>query len=790
MTAQSAAGNGGGFGFGPWIAGIAAALGCVLWRWFPGAWRVTVLGCAVLVLLGARIGVAEWQRADPGLARAAATRAMVDLQATVRGYPEDVETGADRASGSWVRADVDTPRGLVPVLLWLRGSAAGASSSASGDDALAPGVQLRVSGRIEALGPGSSAVYGVAVAEGTEAAGTGGSRVAVALRHGLHDAAAEVTGAELVPGFAVGDTSLVSEALNERMRQSSLTHLVAVSGANCALVTSALIAVSAGLGAGRRVRLLVAAVALGGFVVVVGPDPSVQRAAIMAVVVLVSGYGGKRAVALPALGLAMITLLIADPWQAVQPGFAMSVAATAGILVLVPSLVRAGRRLTRLPVWLVTPVAVAFAAQLACGPLLLLLDPGLPAVGVLANVLAGPAAPLGTGLGLLALSALPFSSALGTGFVQLAALPARWVAATAEVCAGLPLARWEWPGGWSGAILLATAQALFLLGWLVRSGRVALPDGTRAALRGPWHERSSSPRSIRTVAAVLLCGGAAIVVSMSAVGPMTSRATTARDWAIVACDVGQGDAIMLRDPAHPQQVVLVDTGDDQERLRACVQRFGVQRIALLVLTHDDRDHVGALDAVGGIVQRAIIAPATREDESRGTERPVVASLDRRGIPHRIAAAGARSTSGDAVGWRVLAPPVGIAPAESNDASLIIRVQVGGLSVLLLGDSGRDEHAALLAREPSLTADVVKIAHHGSRDADMRVVTQTGADVALISVGADNGYGHPAPETLRALDVAGTEALRTDERGSIAISGSPGDLQVWSERSPPDVRGGE
>ena len=133
---------------------------------------------------------------------------------------------------------------------------------------------------------------------------------AAALRSGLRERSEAVPGAALVPGFAVGDTALVGDDLDRAMTESSLAHLTAVSGANCALVTGAVIWLLGRLGAGRRLRAVAAGCGLALFVVLVGPDPSVQRAAVMAAVLLASGFGGKRATALPSLGLAVIALTL------------------------------------------------------------------------------------------------------------------------------------------------------------------------------------------------------------------------------------------------------------------------------------------------------------------------------------------------------------------------------------------------------------------------------------------------------------------------------------------------
>ncbi|MBO1902887.1 ComEC/Rec2 family competence protein [Leucobacter weissii] len=644
-------------------------------------------------------------------------------------------------------------------------------------------------GSPELLEPASSAGFGVDVHEIRERESGGPSALlgglAAELRTGLRNAAERMPGTELVPGFAVGDTSLVSEDLDEAMLASSLTHLTAVSGANCALVVGAISWVLAGLGAGRRLRPLLAAAALGLFVTVVGPDASVQRAAVMAAVILVSGFGGKRANALPALGLAMLVLLLADPWQALQPGFALSVVATAGILLMAAPIADRLRSLVRLPAAFALPVSVALAAQLACGPLLLLLQPGIPAVGVVANAIAAPAAPLGTGLGLVSALLLQTAPALGDVALFCAGLPARWVAATARVSAELPAGRWHWPGGWNGALLLVACQTALLLAWALRHGHIGLPGGARATRRRPWRAAPHVPLRVRLASTALSGLGLGTIAAITLLAPSAARLSVPHDWAVVACDVGQGDGLLLRDPDLPDEVMLVDTGDDPALIGACLERFGVDRIALAVLSHDDGDHVGALPALLDRIDAALIAPAVRGEET--ARREVVRRLEAAQIPYRIGRRGLRSSGAAGPAWEVLAPAAGRAPPDTNSASLVMRVAVGRARVLLLGDTGAEEQRELLRSGTELAAEVIKVAHHGSRDQDPGLPAAVGAEWALVSVGTGNGYGHPVPETLAALVDVGARPLRTDLHGSIALVAlAGGGLEPWVERAEGDA----
>lgn len=746
-----------------------------------------LLGCASTVLIAGRVAAMEHVREDPALAKPAAEGAGVALDYALAGFPRRSESAFGERF--WVRAEALVPRGRASVLLWLRDEP---------DPGWAPGVRVRARGIPQRLEPGGAA-YGIRIDEvDTLPArdplawiGPGIAR----LRAGLNTASAAVPGAELVPGLAVGDTSLVVEDLEAVMKESSLTHLTAVSGANCALVTGAIITVLGYTGVRRRGRTACAAIALAGFVLLVGPDASVQRAAVMATVLLASSFGGKRGAGLPALGLATLVLLWIDPWQALQPGFALSVAATGGILLLATPITKWCRRRLRIPAVLALPVAVALSAQLACGPLLLLLQPGLPAVGVLANVVAGPAAPLGTGLGLLALLLLPVGQVgelLGRSLVTLASLPARWIAETARLGAELPLARWNWPGGPVGALLLAGCEILLLLAWAYLHGFVSLPGGARAVPRGPWRRRRRRPRGVRAIAAALVSLALGVAVAVVLVVPAGERLATPTGWAVVACDVGQGDAILLRDPSAPDRAMLVDTGNEPDLLRTCLDRFGVRRIALLVLSHDDLDHVGALGTIVDRVDAALVSPTVVGEVTE--RRRVIRTLSGAGVPTSIAAAGDRSAGwarsrGDrgssGLDWSVMAPSPGAVPGDSNAASLVLLVDAGPVRVLLLADTGADEQRALLRSGQDLRADVLKAAHHGSADQEPGLPAAAGARWALVSVGAENRYGHPTMEALESLEASGARVLRTDLAGSAAIvPGEDGALEAWVEHAAP------
>lgn len=523
-----------------------------------------------------------------------------------------------------------------------------------------------------------------------------------------------------------------------------------MSGANCAVIVAVVVFLLSALGAPRWVRIGGALTGLGLFVILVTPEPSVVRAALMAVAVLLSIGGGRPAAGLPVLSLVVLVLVIGDPWISRSYGFVLSVLATVGLLTLTRPLT------VFLSAWLPRPLAAGIslpiAAQLACQPVLITLDASLPLYGVPANLLAAPAAPVATLLGLLACLTATVLPPLGWLALWLGWLPAAWIAGIATTVSVMPAARMPWLAGIGGALALSgiTAVLILLVLAVVRGRRVLA--------------------AVCTALLVLTGGSYAGALIADRVGP---RLALPRDWSYAACDIGQGDAVVIRSGGA---VALVDTGPDPALLETCLDRLGIARIDLLVLSHFDLDHVGGVAAVLSRTDQVISSlPENAVDER------MLRDLQSRGATVLEVAAGDAGTLG-ALRWEVLWPP-GPArhPPTGNDGSVVLLLEGDDIRSLFLGDLSESAQAALLASSSlSGTVDLVKVAHHGSADQSARLYRTLAARVGLISVGADNDYGHPAPTILTTLQAAGTAALRTDECGLVVVARSGAELTVWTE----------
>ncbi|MES1170171.1 MAG: ComEC/Rec2 family competence protein, partial [Leifsonia sp.] len=277
----------------------------------------------------------------------------------------------------------------------------------------------------------------------------------------------------------------------------------------------------------------------------------------MAVVVLVGIARGRPSQGLPLLAFAVVILLVHDPWLARDYGFALSVLATAGLIVLAAPLTRILSRW--MPTALALAIAVPLAAQLACQPVLIMLTPTLPLYGVVANLLAAPAAPVATLLGCLACIALPLAPVVGQALVWLAWLPSAWIAQVATTTSDLPGNALPWADGLTGVLLCAAALAAVAVVALARKriGRGILATTAAASL------------ALGTTGYLGILGG-------SLVGRVTALPSA---WQIAACDVGQGDALLIRDAG---KVMMIDVGRRPGPAAECLDRLGIARIDLLV----------------------------------------------------------------------------------------------------------------------------------------------------------------------------------------------------------------
>ncbi len=582
-------------------------------------------------------------------------------------------------------------------------------------------------------------------------AGAGAWRAfAEPLRAGLRDSVsglpADVGG--LVPALVVGDEALLPQETRDDMQETGLTHLTAVSGANVSLLLAAVLGLARWCGVRGYWLPVIGAVCVLAFVVVARPQPSVVRAAAMGIVALGALSAGSRHRGAANLSIAVLVLVLVDPWLACSAGFALSVLATGGILFLAPGLSAAAAEW--LPRWLAIALAVPLGAQLACTPIVVALSAELSLVSLPANLLVAPAVGPVTVAGAVAAVTAPVLPLAGAAAAWVAGGAAWWIVIVAQRGADLPGAAVGLAGGPVVLLLLIVGCAAGV--WL-------LPRVLR-------HRGATAAFATVLLVAVLRPSGVAVLPGLGGWPPA--------HWLLVACDVGQGDALAVL--AGPGAALVVDAGGDPVAVDRCLDELGVREVPSLVLTHFHADHVDGLPGVleGRRVGEIIIGPLPDPPEQAESVAEAAADAD---IPLRLVGADERHVTGAAT-WSMLWPRRIIhEDSMPNNASIVLMVEVSGTRMLLTGDVEPPAQRAILRSGVDLAADVLKVPHHGSDHQEAAFLEASGARVALVSVGADNDYGHPSSRTLQVLEDAGALVQRTDRSGDVAVTGSEDRLSV-------------
>ncbi|MBM4439426.1 MAG: ComEC/Rec2 family competence protein [Candidatus Rokubacteria bacterium] len=539
------------------------------------------------------------------------------------------------------------------------------------------------------------------------------------------DAALPPASAALLSGLLLGERSALPPELDDGFRRAGVYHVLAVSGFNVAIVASAVFVVARFVGAGARTAAAAAAVIVLGFGAVVGPQASVLRAVVMAVLVLAAVLIERDTEVLNSLAAAALVILALRPNDLFDPGFQLSFAATAGI-VLAPH-----------PRGIVLgALTVSASAQAAVLPITLWHFHQVSLVGLVANLAAVPLAAAATVVGLVGgVLAFAWDGAARVAFdaVWPVLLALRAVVALA---AAAPGALVYLPAPPIGAVVAYVAA---LLGAVVA-----------------WGSRQAHPVRARRLA---LGAGSAMAVAIALAAWPLVRPGDGR-LRVAVLDVGQGDAIVIEGPDG--RAVVVDAGSGGAgRLDAGARAVapylwsrGHLRVAGTVVTHAHADHAGGMPAV----------------RARFAGRSTWSEADLAAAPR-------------ALGGAVITALPAVAGARVNDRALVVRVAYRDVTFLLASDITGATEAALLARGTSLDATVLKVAHHGARDGSTApFLAAARPTVAVVSVGARNPYRHPDPGTLARLEAAGARVLRTDRDGALLFETDGRTLAVTRYRS--------
>jgi competence protein ComEC len=553
------------------------------------------------------------------------------------------------------------------------------------------------------------------------------------------------SGAALLAGVLLGNREqLQGSDVRQDFITCGLAHLIAVSGTHLAVVAALLSWFLRRLTLGRATEVALLLLVLVLYVILTGLQPSAIRSAIMAGVAACSVFIGRRGHAPSALTAAALIMLLLYPANAYSLGFWLSVCAVVGISFFanlvshwISTAVPLGR--AKSPGAFSQALALTIAASSATLPLAVPAFGVLSLIGPLANLLGGPLISLALVCGALSLVLTPLIEPLGMFLLQAAAFSADICARVAALFSQIPWASIPLEIPLPVACALGVSAALLVYySWPAPTGRV---------LR-------------RATLAILM---AACLTVQLAPAFITPRLTV--------MDIGQGDALLIQER---RAAILIDTGASESALVHALARCNIHHLQAVIITHLDSDHAGALRRLRGLVnvETVYFARGLLEHQANNeylTDAYAVVGKEQ----VQELQLGDRLKIGDTLCLTVLWP-TGTAFEGSNEESICLLLQydanndgIAEQQTLLTGDAESETLSLLIKRYPDLRADILKVGHHGSRKSLLPAQLESlGTTTALISVGANNRYGHPAQEILDTLEASEVRTLRTDERGDI------------------------
>jgi competence protein ComEC len=569
-------------------------------------------------------------------------------------------------------------------------------------------------------------------------------------------------GAALARGFVLGEDDRIDPETRTEFKRSGLAHLLAVSGQNVLLLAILAGAMLGLLGVRLVPRLILTLGLIAVYVPVAGGGSSIQRAGVMGAAAILAALAGRPSDRAYLPLLAAVATLAVNPRFGSDVGWQLSFAAVVGIMLWGAPLAghlarrfepRLGSRIGRA---LAEGIALTLAATVATAPLMALHFEAFSIAGLVANVVVLPAVAPVMWLGMLAalLGQIPGAPTAPIGAVE--DVLVRFVAGVAE-----RMAAPAWAQVGVGAPGPITVVALY----------AAIGIATLLLARLAARRRGAALGALARIGVALLLLAAGLVALANPAGSsLPERAGgTLR---ITEIDVGQGDATLLQPPRG--DAVLVDGGPPGGGLLDGLRRAGVDRLAAVVLTHDQLDHEGGLYELFGSM------PVDRFIHSWPAPRPAAAARGSGAQVIRVAEGTSIRFGRLALDvlWPPREPP--LPGANANAGAIVLRARFDRYATLLTADAEFEQTHI----DPG-PVDVLKVAHHGSDDAGLEPFLERSLPrVALIGVGAENTYGHPTPGTIGTLAGRGVCVLRTDLDGDAGVDIGPAGVTPFAQDPEP------
>lgn len=529
----------------------------------------------------------------------------------------------------------------------------------------------------------------------------------------------------LLKGILLGDKSTLDPQIVSDFQLSGLSHIMSVSGLHVSLVIMILGGFLSSLRVPRKLRDFILLMALAMFVLITGCSPSVIRAAVMVMVLILSRYALRQHDSLTALSLVALILLIINPMTIYDVGFELSFAATLGIVTMARPI---SNLMKKLPKVIRESTGVTLAAQLGTLPMMILYFGYVPLLSVVANVLVS-----------FLLSYVYLASVLAICFpvapmIWVSDLLLRIVILIAGLVARIPLQILELPNA-----------PLVILGLVI----ISISAMVCAANHIQWR---------RTVCAI----GIGVLLTVGGYGLVVA---SPGNLEVTFVNVGQGDSALVRFSSG--EYILIDNGTEQmaqRELLPYLKRNGVKKLEAVFLSHCHDDHCGGTQAIFENFSVKYLVMPDVKDESELTLNMIQLCRDN-GVEPVYVSQGDQMRLGETK-LKVVAPKAGVSEENLNVASMILKLEYGESSYLFTGDAELEQTRPL----KDIDVDILKVPHHGSANGmSQELLGKTTPEYAVISVGLNNRYGHPSEETLSMMEQADAKVYRTDLDGTVKIT---------------------
>lgn len=559
----------------------------------------------------------------------------------------------------------------------------------------------------------------------------------------------------LLEGIVLGNRSQLSGTdLDEAFKITGLSHLLAVSGSHLSIVALMIAWLLQKTNVSKRTSIIVLCVLVASYLILTGMQPSAFRACIMSLIGSAAWIFRRRKNSMPALCIAVILMLITDPANAFSVGFGLSVMGVFGICIFLPLMQSWLEQITLKKFSTISqPLGMTVVAQACTSPISVPIFGMFSLVGPAANIFAGPVISILLGAGVLAMLVCAVSEQFGQFILQILCAVADLFCKAVELVSSIPHA--AIPAYISSFMAWSIFAICAILLWVF----------------WPSPNKQNIKRAGWSIASICV-----LVLVLSLLGHGTQ---------VVMLDVGQGDAILVRDK---NTQILIDTGRSDAKLRSALGRNGVYHLDAVVLTHFDDDHCGSLGALKSMVEvdRVVLTTGSKEyakENSSGAAAIEAASqlVGQQNIVEIECGSKIRISNNLELTsvW-----PQSTIKEGGNAESLCTKLDYDynqdsnvDFSMLLTGDAESEELEKMI-KSGLGHIDALKVGHHGSAASTSKETLESlDPNIALISVGAGNSYGHPSSKTLNLLSEQNVNTWRTDLDGDITLQLAPSGYRV-------------